>query len=132
MNIVTAIIKPYIDVMYTNIEKKQIRKSKCNIVDVFKMMIASSFGNNFYSNFTHYYNLDSASSGNLSYWTVKIYDYDISYLYKQCYTSYINLDKNKVNDISNNHYVTNTNSINRNSLIENDLKAIFDKYNVLV
>ena len=49
-------------------------------------MMESSFKDNCYSDFIEKYNnLSLASSGNLSYWTNKIYEIDISHYYESCY-----------------------------------------------
>ena len=64
------------------------RNNKYKITDVFKLMIESSFKNNYYSDFTeNYNNLSLASSGNISYWSNKIYNIDLSNYYTYYYAS---------------------------------------------
>jgi hypothetical protein len=69
----------------------QKRKNIINIIDVFRLpRIASSNGSSYTSN-TSDHNLFLTSSGNLSYWTVKLYNLDFSHHYKDYYDSYYNL-----------------------------------------
>ena len=72
--------------IYKKVNKFQKRNSKYKIDDIFRVMIESSFKNNCYSDFVeNYSNIALASSGNLSYWTNKIYEIDISHYYESCY-----------------------------------------------
>lgn len=123
------------DSMYKMITKLQIRNSKIDINDVFKLMISSSFNDNHYSNFTERFKLDAASSGNLSYWCVKIYSCDFSDLYKQCYEYYKINKHNIFNDLSIKHPVINVNNaINQKqyNIKMNDLKHVFERYNIKI
>lgn len=108
-NIKPVLSKYIIDVdnIYKNVSECQKRNNKYKIIDVFRLMIQSSFKDNYYSDFVENYNdLSMASSGNISYWTNKIYDIDISNYYASCYNS---------NNKQLNH-------------IDKDLHHIFDKF----
>jgi len=121
--------------MYKTITNLQIRESKIDVKDVFKMMIASSFNNNNYSNFTERFRLDTASPGNLSYWRVKIYDCNFSDLYKQCYDYYKTNKENIFNDFPIDRPVININNAanqKQYNIKINNLKHVFKRYNVKV
>lgn len=73
----------------------QKRKNKYDIKNVFRMLMDSMPDNHAYNRHTSDNNLNIASPGNLSYWTVKIYDnIDLVDSYKKCYDDYVNLPDN--------------------------------------
>ena len=135
MNKFVNLFGSFNDCMYKTITNLQIRESKIDVKDVFKMMIASSFNNNNYSNFTERFRLDTASPGNLSYWRVKIYDCDFSDLYKQCYDYYKTNKENIFNDLPIDRPVININNAANQRQYDikiNNLKHVFKRYNVKV
>ena len=97
--------------MYKNVNALQIRQRKCNVSNIFSVMIASSFGDNKEINFKHFFKKNlSLTNSSRSYWRNKIYDLFFE----------LNLHEYAVN----NHISSICNSIN----VHSDL---FDRFNIL-
>ena len=85
--------------IHNDVNILQKRKSKYMIKDIFSAMIKSSFNNNNYCDFLSDYNLDLISTGNFSYWSVKIYDINLDNMYNMFY----NISKNELDYQNNNN-----------------------------
>jgi hypothetical protein len=95
--------------IYNDLASLQKRKNKYDIKDIFRMLMDTMPDNKAYNRYTFNHNLNLASPGNLSYWTVKIYNnIDLSNLYNSYYNDYVtdpdNHNKNYINDNNNNIY----------------------------
>ena len=67
------------DEIYKSVKSLQKRKRKCNVGNIFSVMIASSFGDNCEANFRDHYNSNKdLSSSSMSYWRSKIYNIDFN------------------------------------------------------
>lgn len=109
-----------VNVLHKEVLSLQKRKSKYNIFDIFRTIIASSNGTS-YSSHTHDYNLELISTGNFSYWSTKIYNINLNDSYKNDYNKFINLSTNHCKNYYNDIY-------NKNGY--NPLH-LFEQYNIL-
>ena len=129
-NDIKYILKYYTDQInniHDDVSKLQKRKSKYEVNDVFNVMVKSSFNDNCYSDFTNDYgDLKLASTGNLSYWCVKIYDVNFDDAFRSCYyLSNNNYDKNHANiELTNDKQSLNLNKIHANMELTNDKQSL--------
>lgn len=111
-NILTNINK-----IYNDVSSLQKRKSKYNIKDVLRVMIASSFKDNSCNDFADNYGLETMSSGNMSYWRSKIYKINLDDQYSE-YTYLSDIDNyNNADDKQN---IINDNTINEDNFVIDD------------
>lgn len=111
MDEITTLINAICDNMYNAVKSLQIRRRKCNISNIFRTMIMSSFGDNKEENFRCLYTKNrKLSKSSFSYWRSKIY----SLQFDDNYHDYA-ID----NNITNQH-------------IEEEYKHLYNKYNILV
>lgn len=115
--IIENVINFVIDI-YNILSSLQKRIYIYDIKDVFRMLMDSMPDNHAYNRHASDNNLKLASPGNLSYWTVKIYDnIEFNDSYKKCYDDYVNIPDNH-----------NKNYVNDHKSIVYDPSHLYDKY----
>lgn len=118
---ISLVNKTMIDMKYQYdvIKKKQVRKCKYKIDDIFVALLESKFFNVPLSKCAIQNHFGSASSGNISYWTKKIFCSDTSFFYDASF------------DISNLHKNEKYSHVH-NSFIKYDriLKPLFENYSI--
>ena len=103
-------IYTYVDIMFAQVKNLQIRRRKCNVANMFSLMIHASHTNNNDKSFKNLYTSNrNLSDGAYTYWKTKIYS---------------------LNFVDNFHSIAVDNNFYKHKL-NNNFMGLFDKYNIL-
>ena len=101
----------YIDMMFKQVKKLQIRKRKCNVANIFNLMISASHSDNNEKSFKNLYTSNkNLSDSTYTYWKTKIYS---------------------LNFVDNFHSIAVDNNFYKRDNLNNNFMSLFDKYNIL-